>query len=128
MRKFSKTITVLPEHLDELNHVNNVTYVKWIQDVSAEHWNETASQQMKNDYRWVVRNHNITYYQQAVLHDHILLETYIVDHKGPLSVRSVQMTHNKTGVKLVTSETQWCLVDAKSLKALRITDEIKSLF
>ncbi len=128
MKKHSKTITVLPEHLDELQHVNNVTYVAWIQEISAEHWGNAATEEMKKKYYWVVRNHNITYHQQAFLNDEISIETYILHNKGPLSTRFVEMTRRKTGQRLVTSETQWCLLHSESMKPLRVTDDIVSLF
>lgn len=35
---YSKKITVADEHLDELNHVNNVQYVHWMEEMAKEHW------------------------------------------------------------------------------------------
>ena len=34
---FDLKITVQPEHIDVLNHVNNVVYVSWMQDVATAH-------------------------------------------------------------------------------------------
>lgn len=31
--RYQYTITVTKEHIDDLNHVNNVVYVKWINDI-----------------------------------------------------------------------------------------------
>lgn len=125
---FEKTIVVQPEHLDELQHVNNITYLKWIQEVSAAHWNKNAPENVKEHYYWVVRNHNITYHKQAFEGDFINIKTHVKANKGPLSIRFVAMTNNKTGESLVTSETQWCLLAKSSGRPTRITDEIKTLF
>ncbi len=32
------TITGSPDDIDELGHVNNAVWVKWIQHVAVEHW------------------------------------------------------------------------------------------
>ena len=36
---FSLKRKVLKEEIDELNHVNNIVYLQWIQDVAYKHWN-----------------------------------------------------------------------------------------
>jgi acyl-CoA thioester hydrolase len=46
---YKKTIIVLPEHLDDINHVNNVVYVQWMQDIAGEHWNSVATDKLKQD-------------------------------------------------------------------------------
>ena len=39
---FTKEITALPEHIDELAHVNNAVWVQWMEQVSVEHWRRDA--------------------------------------------------------------------------------------
>ena len=47
---FVLPLTVLPEHIDANGHVNNVVYVRWIQDMATSHW---ASRQPAEDQaRW----------------------------------------------------------------------------
>lgn len=38
MNSFTLERTVLPEHLDTLNHVNNVQYLYWVQEAAQAHW------------------------------------------------------------------------------------------
>ena len=33
-----KEIVVNDEHLDQNNHVNNVQYVHWVEEMAKEHW------------------------------------------------------------------------------------------
>ena len=35
---FEMVLTALPEHIDELGHVNNAVWVQWIQTVAVPHW------------------------------------------------------------------------------------------
>ena len=38
MKRFAATFTARPEDIDELGHVNNAVWVRWIQDVAIAHW------------------------------------------------------------------------------------------
>ena len=35
---YTKTIIISPTAIDENGHVNNVTYVQWMQDIAVEHY------------------------------------------------------------------------------------------
>lgn len=128
MEYFKKTITVAEDDLDDLNHVNNVRYVQWIQDISKEHWQSKAPQEMQADVIWVVMNHNISYKSAAVLGDIIKVRTYIDQSRGATSVRVVEMYAAKTNLLLLRSKTEWCLLNKKTLRPTRISDEIKNVF
>jgi len=125
---YEKTIVVQKDDLDELNHVNNVRYVQWIQDISKEHWLSTASDPMREGVIWVVMHHDITYKNSAQLGDNIKVRTYIEKSRGATSVRIVEMHNADTHTLLVRSSTEWCLLNEKSLRPIRISEEIKRLF
>jgi acyl-CoA thioester hydrolase len=128
MERFAKGITVVQEDLDDLEHVNNVRYVQWIQDISKEHWQSAAPNELQAGIIWVVKNHNIEYVSSAVLGDAILIKTFIAETKGAISVRCVEMYNDKTNQLLVRSLTEWCLLNALTLKPIRISEAIKKVF
>ncbi|WP_425237357.1 acyl-CoA thioesterase [Ulvibacterium sp.] len=128
MRAFEKTITVIPEDLDDLNHVNNVRFVQWIQDVSKEHWQKVATPVMQKDVVWVVMNHNITYKNAAKLDDVVRIRTHIAQSRGATSVRAVEMYNDKTNELLLRSTTEWCLLNGITLRPMRISQDIIQLF
>ena len=123
-----KTLVVEQGDLDDLNHVNNVRYLEWIQDISKEHWELNVPAAVKQDLVWVVTSHYIQYRGEAKLGDTIHLRTYIADTKGAISVRAVEMRHAETGKILVQSKTEWCLLNANTFKPMRISKEIRSFF
>ncbi|HZJ21652.1 MAG TPA: acyl-ACP thioesterase domain-containing protein [Pricia sp.] len=125
---YEKTIVVQGDDLDELNHVNNVRFVQWIQDISKEHWITTAPEPMREGVIWVVMHHDISYKNSAQLGDIINVSTYIEKSRGATSVRIVEMHHATTHTLLVRSSTKWCLLNEKSLKPIRISEEIKQIF
>jgi Acyl-ACP thioesterase len=40
---FEMTVSVLPDDIDEQNHVNNTVYLRWVQEVATAHWRAVAS-------------------------------------------------------------------------------------
>jgi len=128
MEIFEKLITVTQDDLDELNHVNNVRYVQWTQDIAKEHWMQYASEEIRNDFFWVLLSHHIEYKNPAILNDIVKLKTYVIKAEGVTSTRVVEMYHNKTNKLLVKSETHWCLISSKTLRPTRINSVIADLF
>ena len=128
MRSYTHTIQVGIEDLDDLNHVNNVRYVQWIQDIARAHWISEATEDLLNDYFWVVLQHSIEYKAPAVLYDYINIKTYVTKADGVKSTRVVEMFHSETNALLVRSETVWCLMDSKSKRPARINEKIRDLF
>jgi len=53
---FEINIKVSTQDLDQLNHVNNVRYVHWVQEIAALHWNTKAPADMIKKWVWVVKN------------------------------------------------------------------------
>ena len=128
MKSYSEVFDVVPNDLDDLNHVNNIRYVEWIQDISKKHWTHVTSEDIQKSLIWVVRNHNITYHKSAVLGNTILMNTYIKSNKGPISTRIVEIKNKATDELLVKAVTEWCLLDAKTFRPKRVPEEIQSLF
>ena len=128
MQIFQKEITVAKTDLDQLNHVNNVRYVQWVQDIAEAHWLKNTSQQILDSYYWVLVKHTIDYKGQAFLGDTILIKTYVESSEGVSSIRKVEM-HNQSSNKLIIrSETKWCLIEKKTNRPSRISSEIAEMF
>lgn len=128
MNIFEKSIRVLRKDLDELEHVNNVRYVQWIQDVSKAHWEHVVPEKLRENLIWVVRRHEIVYKIPSVLNDHLHIKTYISNNQGFISTRIVVFIDANTGKLKVKGHTDWCLLDAKTGKPMPISKEIHTLF
>src|SRR5688500_4688324 len=75
--KFSHSFRVSPEDIDEQGHVNNVAYLRWIQDVAVAHWRSAATEEMVDKYSWVVVRHEINYKKQAFNNDEVTATTWV---------------------------------------------------
>lgn len=115
---FSRTFQVKPQDIDELNHVNNVVYVRWVQELAQAHWDSVASPELKANNVWMLLRHEIDYKSQSFLGDSITGYTWVGEAKGATFERFVKLTR---GNELLTySRLVWCMLDAKSLKPKRI--------
>ena len=122
---FQLKIIVTTADIDELGHVNNVVYLRWVQDVAAAHWEDAASSDLKSRYAWVVLRHEIDYKNPAFLRDEITGLTWVGMHSGPKFDRFVRIEcENKV---LAEAKTTWCLLDAKTFKPIRIPQEILAI-
>ncbi|MBR9845871.1 MAG: acyl-CoA thioesterase [Algicola sp.] len=128
MLVFEKNIIVSADDLDNRNHVNNVRYVQWVQDIAEDNWIANTSIAIRNDYYWIMLSHHIQYKAEAVLGDHLLLKTYVTKSEGLRSTRMVEIYNQNTNKLLTTSETIWCFMSHKTNKPARITKEVADLF
>jgi acyl-CoA thioester hydrolase len=120
---FELKVTVKPEDLDDLHHVNNVVYLQWVQDVAKAHWAVLSNEHINKKYAWVVLRHEIDYHRSARLNDELTLRTWVGETSGFRSVRHVDIT-GPDGAKIAAARTTWCLIDAATFKPARINDEI----
>jgi len=128
MQIYEKEIFVTSEDLDQLQHVNNVRYVQWVQDMAEAHWTVRASKEMLATVFWVLIEHHIQYKGESKLGDTITAKTYVSSSEGVKSHRIVEMFHKETNKLLISSKTTWCLMDRKTKRPLRIPKDIKHLF
>ncbi|MED5354728.1 MAG: thioesterase family protein [Bacteroidota bacterium] len=128
MKVLEKKILVSKNDLDDLNHVNNVVYIQWIQKIAKEHWEKLASNEILDNYYWVLLEHQIKYLYPALLDDKIRIKTYIDSTEEIKSSRIVEIYNNDTNRLLVNSRTIWCLINSKTNKPVRIPDEIRQVF
>lgn len=123
---YEKEITVQEAHLDALKHVNNVVFLQWIQDIAGEHWDSKSNAQFDAQYYWVVLDHFIEYKRQAVLHDSLLVRTFVEKNEGVRSWRIVEFYKNEKLV--VRSKTTWCLISREKNRPVRIPKEVDAMF
>ncbi|QTD38016.1 acyl-CoA thioesterase [Polaribacter batillariae] len=119
---FEFKFKVKSEDLDDLNHVNNVVYVKWMDTVAFEHWTFLTKEDPLKQYIWVVLKHEIEYLKQAVLGDKITVKTWVGETRGFKSERLMEFYKNDE--LLVKAKTVWGMLDKKTYKPARIREDV----
>ncbi len=123
--KFSHSFCVSAEDIDANDHVNNVAYVKWIQDVAVAHWFSVTTEELREKYIWVVTRHEIDYKKPAFENEKIIVTTWVGE---PTRVSWERFTEIKRGVDLlVKARSVWCQIDREKSKPSRITEEMIKL-
>lgn len=117
---FVVPLDVRPEHIDENGHVNNVVYVGWLQDVGTAHWNARFDDETRAKWSWVALRHEIDYFR-GILPDAkgIVARTWVGDPQGPRFARYVRI-EDAEGKVCAQGISEWCLVEAKTLRPTRI--------
>ena len=122
--KFSYRIQVNPEDIDQNGHVNNVVYLRWVQDVATAHWYHVASPELQQQYGWVIVRHEIDYHRPAFLTDEIIGYTWVGEHQGAKFDRFVDIYNAKTNKLLASAKTTWCMLDGQTLRPKRIEADV----
>lgn len=124
---FTTEIIVETTDIDDLGHVNNVIYLRYVQDVATAHWNQLAPQELKQQCSWVVLRHEIDYLSPALMGDVLIATTWVGKTEGVRSIRFVELKNKKTGKLIAKACTVWCMLDSITLKPKRINETIISL-
>ncbi len=122
---FYLPITVASDDIDELNHVNNIVYLRYVQDAAVGHW-KTVPQEIASQIIWMARRHEIDYLKQAFLGDELVAKTWVDDFVGVKSIRHCEIMRGEE--VLARSVTHWISLDAQTLRPKRITEEIVKQF
>jgi acyl-CoA thioester hydrolase len=128
MNEFTLSITATPADIDELGHVNNAVWVRWIQDVATAHWMAAASAEQIAGYIWVVTRHEIDYLGNVGLGEEISARTWIADPpKGARFDRMMDFTR-AGGKVLVRARTTWALIDRATARIARVPADVTARF
>nr|WP_277872334.1 acyl-CoA thioesterase [Sphingomonas suaedae] len=128
MARFTQDITARPDDIDELGHVNNAVWVRWIQDVAVAHWNAVAPPAHRDAYIWVVTRHEIDYRGNVKAGETVTAETWVPDPpKGARFDRHMRFTDADGRVKVEAVST-WAMLDRASGRLVRVRPEIAAPF
>ncbi|WP_374943797.1 acyl-CoA thioesterase [Sphingomonas sp.] len=125
---FRVTIIAGADDIDELGHVNNAVWVRWIQEIAVAHWQAAARAQDVAAYVWVVTRHEIDYRGNLGIGETVTAETWVPNPpKGARFDRHMRFTGADGRVK-VEAVTTWAMLDRASGRLLRVRPEIAAAF
>jgi acyl-CoA thioester hydrolase len=125
---FVITIKVSPVHLDFVNHVNNVVYVQWMQDIATMHWDALASNKLKNEILWMIKRHEIDYHNQAFLNDELRMETWTGEYTNVTWKGHYEITRPSDKKKIIAAASVWIPIDTATQRPRRIDEELLMIF
>lgn len=122
-------ITAAAADIDELGHVGNQVYVRWILEVATAHSYAGGWDRARYDVLgaiFVVRRHEVDYVAQVREGDALVAETW-VDVWRPASC--IRRTELRRGEQVVArGATTWALISLATGRPVRLPDELRELF
>ena len=126
---YTKTITIPQNAIDENGHVNNVTYVQWMQDIAVEHYASVGGIQAQGaEATWVVREHKIEYLLPAFAGEEIEIRTWVENIRRVRSLRQYEFARKSDGKILVKGETDWVFMDVKTGMPRAVPEAVTRVF
>lgn len=117
---FERRITATNADIDELGHVNNAVWVKWIQDVAVAHWHAVADPAHNDAYVWVVVRHEIDYLRAVLPGETVTARTWVGDApQGARFDRHMEFV-GEDGKQRVRARTQWAIIDKSAGRPIRV--------
>ncbi len=130
MRRFEYEITVPPEAIDQLGHVNNIEYVRWVQDAAMRH-SEAAgldwAAYQEIGAAFVIRRHAIEYLREAKVGDVLRVATWIEAATRITAERATEI-RNAKGEEIVTARTTWVFVSLETMRPVRMPTRVADAF
>jgi acyl-CoA thioester hydrolase len=125
---FELLITATAADIDELGHVNNAVWVRWIQDVATAHWESAADPAHVADYLWVVTRHEIDYLRALREGESVTARTWVGEApRGARFDRHIEFV-GSDGKACVRAKTTWAMIDRATGRALRVPAEVTERF
>ena len=122
---FILPVTVQPEHIDVMQHTNNVVYLEWVGQVAWAHSGSLGIDEAAfraAGHGMVVRQHELTYLAATKLGDEVLLGTWLSDIDRLSMQRHYQFVRAKDGVTVFRGRTHFVCVDIEQGRVRRMPE------
>lgn len=123
----SYPVGIDPDDIDFMGHVNNASYLKWVQNAVLDHWRALAPAEAVAEHLWVALKHEITYRKPTFLDDEVIATVLLEKVQG---ARAFYETVIRRGEEVLAEvKSSWCCVDASTLRPVRLArDVIQNFF
>lgn len=127
---FEHTVVADPDDIDENGHVNNVTYVRWMQDAATSHSGSVGATDavLVAGATWVVRSHHVEYLRPVMESERLTVETWIEDVQHVRSTRRYRFVRERDEREVARGETLWVCVDSASGRPRAIPESVIERF
>jgi acyl-CoA thioester hydrolase len=123
-------LTVSEDALDVNGHVNNLEYLRWMQEAAILHSDSQGCTKVTTaaGATWVVRMHRVKYLRPAFTGEQIIVLTWVSTFRRVQSLRKYRIIRAKDNAVLVEGETDWVFVDAQTGRLRSIPKNVIAAF
>lgn len=116
---FTVPLAVGDADIDRQGHVNNVAFVRYVQEAAVAHWTAAAPAELRAEYTWVVRRHEVEYLKPGLPGDDLTARTWVGEPSGATWERFTEVAR-ADGTVLATARTIWVLLDVATGRPRRV--------
>lgn len=125
---FEMPLAAVEADIDRMGHVNNIVYLRWVQEVATAHWYAATTEQQQAEYAWVVMRHEIDYRRPALLGEALTARTYVGEMNGAKFERFVEIWRMQDGELLAQARSVWVALDARTHRPRRVEPTLRLQF
>lgn len=127
--RFAIPLAPSRDDIDELGHVSNLVYLRWVQEVAMAHsraqgWDIARYHALGAAF--MVRRHEIDYIAQVTLGQTLRAETWVDSWRAASCVRKTELVRD--GGVVARAATQWAMIHLASGRPQRIPEELLAAF
>jgi len=124
---YQYSFTAPDKVVDENGHVNNVEYVRWMQEAATQHAEAAGCLQATKaaGASWIVRSHQIEYLRPLFAGDKVCILTWVANFRKVRSLRKYKFIRSVDDAVLAQGATDWVLIDTQSKRPRLISEEVK---
>ncbi|PKU25604.1 acyl-CoA thioesterase [Telmatospirillum siberiense] len=126
IQTYEYDVDVAADDIDEMGHVNNAVYLKWVQAAVLRHWYRLAPKDVAAAHLWVALKHEISYRHPAFLNDHVVVRVVLEKLQGARAFYETIIHHGDEVLAEVKS--CWCCLDSVTKKPVRLARDIVAIF
>ena len=123
---------VVPESVIDTNgHVNNVQYVRWMQEAAMAHSAQLGWPQERYaslGRTWIIRSHTIEYYHSAYAGETITVYTWVSAFEKIRSLRKYKFYRAADDTVLAAAATMFIFCDLRTGRPLHIPKEVQDAY
>lgn len=122
---------VVPEEIDELDHVHNLHYLAWAMAAAKGHSTAVGwpfARYVELGRVWVVRSHSIEYLRPARRGDAVVVRTWVTEMSRVMSRRKYEIVRPADATLLARAETQWVFVNMQTQSLERVPEILRAAF
>ena len=125
---FELPMSVEPADIDALGHVNNVVYLRWVQEAAVAHWFSLAPAADRDQVRWLVLRHEIDYKHPARPGEAIVARTWVGQASRVRFERHTEILRAADRALRAKALTVWCPIDPRTGRPVAVSAEVRALF
>lgn len=126
MRRFEFSLTVQAADIDGLGHVNNVVYVRWMQEAATAHWETAAPPALRAQVIWVATRHEIDYKAPAFVGEALVVRTWTGEPSGATWERFIEVRRAADDRLLAKGRSVYAALDPATGRPRRVEAALRA--